>query len=163
MVVGPADSGSIRRFQRRSDSIVAAAPDGDDRGHTTYAAQAALAYLTILRGDTTDAVRRFETLPDSLCPFCYFERLTLVQLLSARREDRKAARLLEGGLTELQAPTEVLWTLERARVAERLGDRETAARDYQYVADVWRRADPQLQPHVAEAREGLARVTGEPR
>jgi serine/threonine-protein kinase len=157
------DSGSIRRFQRRSDSIVAAAPDGDDRGHTAYAAQAALAYLTILRGDTTDAVRRFETLPDSLCPFCYFERLTLVQLLSARREDRKAARLLEGGLTELQAPTEVLWTLERARVAERLGDRETAARDYQYVADVWRRADPQLQPYVAEAREGLARVTGEPR
>lgn len=60
-------------------------------------------------------------------------------------------------------PSEVIWTLERARVAERLGDREKAARDYQYVADVWRHADPELQPYVTEAREGLTRVAGEPR
>jgi len=60
-------------------------------------------------------------------------------------------------------PSEVLWTLERARVAERLGDREKAARDYQYVANVWRHADPELQPYVTEAREGLTRVVGEPR
>ena len=61
------------------------------------------------------------------------------------------------------APSEILWTLERARVAERLGEREMAARDYQYVMGVWRHADPQLQPYVAEAREGLMRVSGEPR
>jgi hypothetical protein len=47
-------------------------------------------------------------------------------------------------------------------VAERLGQRETAARDYQYVADIWRKADAQLQPYVEEAREGLIRVSGEP-
>jgi hypothetical protein len=59
-------------------------------------------------------------------------------------------------------PSEVLWTLERARVAERLSDREKAARDYQYVADVWRHADPELQPYVTEAKEALARLAGEP-
>ena len=48
-------------------------------------------------------------------------------------------------------------------MAERLGEREMAARDYQYVMGVWRHADPQLQPYVAEAREGLMRVSGEPR
>jgi hypothetical protein len=63
---------------------------------------------------------------------------------------------------EFLVPSEVLWTLERARVAERLGDREMAARDYQYVLNIWRRADAQLQPYVAEAREGLTRVSGEP-
>jgi hypothetical protein len=69
---------------------------------------------------------------------------------------------MAGNLLELLTPSEILWTLERARVAERLGDRETAARDYQYVADVWRRADAPLQPYVAEAREALLRVSSEP-
>jgi hypothetical protein len=31
------------------------------------------------------------------------------------------------------------------------------------VANVWRHADPELQPYVAEAREGLGRMTSEPR
>jgi hypothetical protein len=33
----------------------------------------------------------------------------------------------------LTAAAAVLWNLERARVTERLGDREKAARNYQYV------------------------------
>jgi len=31
------------------------------------------------------------------------------------------------------------------------------------VADVWRHADPELQPYVAEAKEGLSRLTSEQR
>jgi hypothetical protein len=46
-------------------------------------------------------------------------------------------------------------------VAERLADRQTAIQSYQYVADVWRHADPVLQPYVTEAREALARMTSE--
>ena len=157
------DSTAIRELARRSESVAGSSPDGALRARAAYASASAQAYLTLLRGDTTAAIRGFETLPDSLCPFCYFQRLTLAQLLSARREDRKAFRLMDSYLVELLVPSEVLWTLERARVAERLGERETAAHDYQYVADVWRRADAQLQPYVAEAREGLMRVTEEPR
>ena len=157
------DSASIGVLEQRSDSLARSAPSGVDRNLATYTSAAALAYLALLRHDTTTAVRRLESLPDSLCPFCYFQRLTLAQLFSARHEDRKAAKLLDRWLIELLVPSEVLWTLERARVAERLGDREKAARDYQYVANVWRHADPELQPYVTEAREGLTRVVGEPR
>jgi hypothetical protein len=85
---------------------------GGLRGRAGYTSQAAVAYLTLLRGDTADAIRRFETLPGSLCPFCYFDRLTLAQLLSSRRGDRKAAQLLDGVLIESLLPSEVLWTLE---------------------------------------------------
>ena len=157
------DSVSIRELERRSDSVARSSRDVGPRAIAVYTAEAAHAYLTLVRGDTAMAIRRFEALPDSLCPFCYFHRLTLAQLLSARQEDQKAAQLLDRWLTELQVPSQVLWTLERARVAERLGDRETAAHDYQYVVDVWRRADSQLQPYVTEAREGLRRLAGEPR
>jgi serine/threonine-protein kinase len=157
------DSASIRNVERRSDSLTRSLPGGVDRDLAAYVSQAALAYLALVRRDTATAVRRLEALPDSLCPLCYLERLTLAQLLSARHDDQKAAKLLDRWLTELHVPSEVLWTLERARVAERLGDREKAARDYQYVANVWRHADPDLQPYVTEAREGLTRVAGEPR
>jgi hypothetical protein len=47
------------------------------------------------------------------------------------------------------------WTLERGRLAERLAKWEKAAQAYQYVADVWRNADPELQPYVPEAKQGL--------
>jgi hypothetical protein len=32
---------------------------------------------------------------------------------------------------------------------------------YQYVADVWRGADPELQPFVVEARNAIARLRRE--
>jgi hypothetical protein len=48
-------------------------------------------------------------------------------------------------------------------VAERLNQRQKAADAYQRVAEVWRHADPELQPYVTEAKEGLARLTAESR
>ena len=35
-----------------------------------------------------------------------------------------------------------------------------AARDYQFVVDVWRHSDPELQPFVEESRSALARLAG---
>ena len=102
-------------------------------------------------------------MPDSLCALCYMQRMTLGHLRAARKEDEKAAKLLDRWLVDIDLPSTVLWTLDRARVAERLGDRDKAIRSYQYVADVWRRSDPELQPYVAEAKEGLSRMTSEPR
>jgi hypothetical protein len=54
-------------------------------------------------------------------------------------------------------------TLERGRVAERLGEREKAIESYRFVTEAWRRPDPELQPFVAEARQALGRLTAEPR
>jgi eukaryotic-like serine/threonine-protein kinase len=157
------DSAAIKAIERRTDSIARAAPLEVDRGIARYAADAARAYLALLRHDTATAVRRLEALPDSLCPLCYQQRITLGQLLASGRDDRRAAALLDRWLVDLTVPSAVIWALERARVAERLGERDTAVRGYQYVADVWRHADPELQTYVTEAKQGLARLTGEPR
>jgi hypothetical protein len=47
------------------------------------------------------------------------------------------------------------------RIAENLGDQEKAKQTYRFVSDVWRRADPELQPYVDEARSGLSRLSRE--
>ena len=157
------DSATIRRIERTADSVARVTPNPVNRGIVRYAAEAAPAYLALVRHDTTAAVRILESLPDSLCALCYLQRMTLAQLLAARQEDQRAATLLDQWLIDMTLPSGVLWTLERGRVAERMGNREKAAQSYQYVANVWRHADPELQPYVAEAREGLARMTSEPR
>jgi hypothetical protein len=99
-------------------------------------------------------------LADSVCGLvsCYAQKLTEARLLQAAGEDRRAIELLDRW-TDL----EPLAVLERARLAERLADRKKAIKSYQFVADVWRHADPELQPHVVEARKGVERLTGEPR
>jgi len=58
---------------------------------------------------------------------------------------------------------EPLIALERGRILERLGDRAGAAVAFGFVAAIWRDADPELQPYVAEARAALVRLGGEPR
>ena len=160
---GRRDSAMIREIERRSDFSARAARTEVDRNIATYTSDAARAYLALLRRDTMTAIRRLEALPDSLCPLCYFQRMTLGHLLASRQDDRKAAAVLDRWLIDLPLPSEVLWTMERARVAERLGDREKAIHAYQYVADVWRHADAELEPYVTEAKQGIGRLTGEPR
>ena len=59
------------------------------------------------------------------------------------------------------SPLFVLATLELGRIAERLGDTRKAAECYGFVTATWRRPDPELLPYVAEAREGLARLSVE--
>jgi len=127
-------------------------------------ADAARAFLALARRDTAEALKRLAALPDSLCIFCsYLPRLAYVQLLEARRRDREAALLLERPSTFYMAPTWGLWQLLRGRVNERLGDRDKAIDAYRFVADVWRNADPELQPYVDEAKAALKRLTGEPK
>jgi hypothetical protein len=60
-------------------------------------------------------------------------------------------------------PAEGLWRLVRGRAFEALGKRDSALADYGFVVDLWRRADPGLQPFVSEAKNAVARLTAEPR
>jgi serine/threonine-protein kinase len=53
---------------------------------------------------------------------------------------------------------DILWTMERARVLEKLGQRDNAAANYAFVAAAWRTADPELQPYVTEATTALRRL-----
>jgi tetratricopeptide (TPR) repeat protein len=49
--------------------------------------------------------------------------------------------------------------LHRARIAERLGQRDEAVRHYQRVVALWQGADPELQPLVEEARGRLGELS----
>jgi serine/threonine-protein kinase len=124
------------------------------------------AYLALARGDTADALHRFGALRQwPTIPRAYQEQLTYAQVLAAIGRDEEAATVLANvpDVGVAPGPAEVVWVLERARVNDRLGRRESAVRDYAYVVDVWRNADPLLQPFVEEARSALARLVGEPR
>ena len=103
-------------------------------------------------------------MPDSICSFdgCYAVWFTKAQLLEAVRRDRDAMRILDHEYPQVD-PGRVLWHLERARVAERLGDREKAVRGYAYVAAAFQHADSALQPMVSESRAALGRLAGDSR
>ena len=123
-----------------------------------YDTAAALAHLVLAQRDTAEALRRFVALPDTLCPRCYPDRLTRARLLSARGRHRDAMADLREPLVALLSPFELLFALERGRVAERLGAWKEARESYAFVVASWARGDPEVQPFVAAARAGLQRV-----
>jgi serine/threonine-protein kinase len=132
-----------------------------DLGH--YIGAGARAQLALARGDTSQALARLLSLPDTLCPSCSLDRLTTAQLLAARGRHEEAATILNrgrpNGLTLIDGG---LWQLERGRVNEQLGRRGDAMDAYRFVADLWHAADPPLEPLASEARTALQRLAAEP-
>jgi serine/threonine-protein kinase len=133
-------------------------------GYLSAVRAAVHAHLALARHDTAAAVRDFDAVPDSVCPFegCYSVWYTKAQLLAAVGRDRDALRILDHEYPSVD-PIRTLWHYEHARVAERLGDRASAARDYAYVAAAFQHADSALQPMVEESRAALARLESETR
>jgi hypothetical protein len=152
------DTASILRVFRLSDRI----PTSHDPNLISSAARARTAmnaYLSLARRDSAAALRGFESLGVNRCVLlCRAEPLVTARLLAARGRLAEADSILsrrwpiEGGLLT------VLYALERARVAERLGNRAGAIEQYSLVADAWAKADAELQPTVTEARQALARL-----
>jgi len=136
-----------------------------DEARSRYLRRAAVGYLALSRGDSMTALQDLDALPDSVCQWvdCGMEKLTLARLLEERGDDRRASETLGQSFSGGGPLLKVIVRLERARIAERLEDRDTAIRWYQFVVDVWRRADPELQSYVTEARAGLRRLGAEPR
>ena len=157
---------ALDRFAARWDSVSASrAAQPALRVAARYAADAARAYAALARGDSGDAVRRFTALPESVCA-CGLDRVVTARLLTSRGRDAEAAALLDRSRSvELTPdPVEGLRRLERAREAQRLGQRAEAIDDYLYVATLWRSADSTLQPLAREAEEALRHLgSAEPR
>jgi tetratricopeptide (TPR) repeat protein/TolB-like protein len=120
------------------------------------------AYLSLARGDTTLAIEQLLTTRDTLHECWYDARLTLAHLLLTRGRYREAAQHLArrwpGTTSCSNGFDDVVWTMERARVFDRLGRRAEAVRDYAFVVEAWRAADPELQPVVRAAREALTQL-----
>ncbi|MEO8333985.1 MAG: serine/threonine-protein kinase [bacterium] len=120
------------------------------------------AYLALARRDTASALRQLLATKDTLDECWYHNRIALVRLLVATGRYEEAANRLGRrwpGTSECgDGFSDVMWTMDRARVFERVGRREEAAVNYAFVADAWRTADPELQGVVRESYEGLARL-----
>ncbi len=119
-----------------------------------YAIAAAIAYQALARRDTAAALASFLALPDSLCADCFHDRLVRSRLQASRGQLREAFEALGERLPVLLTSTEIVFALERGRVAQRLGDTEEATKAYTLVAQAWLNADPELLPMVEEARKG---------
>ena len=156
------DSASLRRFARSADSIAAQRSPPFGKGYWRFLAGWARASEAFARHDTAEAVRRFETLPDSLCPMCLQQPLSKARVLTAAQREREALSLVDRTLPGYVGIERIVYRLETARLAEKVGNRDLALAAYQHVMNAWRHADPELQPFVAEARAALARLGGEP-
>jgi len=154
------DTAHLRQYLQTIESLGRTAPSATAGASMEYFAAAGRAYLSLGRGDTAQALRRLGTLPDSLCPVCDLEQLVRSQLLTVRGRYAEARVLLERDYNATSSPLRGLWQLQRARVAERLGKQDEAIKFYAHVAELWRHADPELQPFVAEATLALRRLRG---
>jgi eukaryotic-like serine/threonine-protein kinase len=146
------DTTSIARFRALARTPAATTT----RGMAEYDEAVAGAYTALARRDSAAALRLFTALSDSVCLGCFRDRLTTARLLAARGEDRRALELLRERLYVILSPTEVLYAVERARVARRLGDAATAADAEAFTAGAWSAADPGLQRLAQSARESGA-------
>ena len=120
------------------------------------------AYLALARRDSVTALRVLAGTKDTLAECWSDNRVAIVQLLVAAGRHREAAHRLErrwpGTTSCNNGVDDVLWTMERARVFDRLGRRDEAASNYAFVMAAWRTADPELQPYVHEASLALRRL-----
>jgi eukaryotic-like serine/threonine-protein kinase len=169
-----ARAGKIRRATyalplwsaRRDTTFIAALEDAARSANSSgrqyeaeYAIASARGHAALARGDLREAQSRFAAVPDTLCLACTADRLARARLLISRDRYDEAGRLLNRPYRSLPGAQLVLYSLERARLAERRGERAEARRLYQYVADAWARADPELRAHVDSARAGVDRLS----
>jgi len=167
---GRQDTIRLLKLMRRGDLMVRSARSVVQLVDAQADASLARAALALARRDTAEALQRFSAFPDSLCAGFYGSlspslaplQMERFRLLVATGRHREAARVFDQQVTMPLTASSVWGTLERGRIAERLGDLATAARDYEFVVAVWRNADPELQPYVREARVALQRLGATP-
>lgn len=155
------DTLPILRFIRRVES--SGGTSHDDSLRSDQMLTLARANLALARGDTSAALLAYEHISNARCPWwCQNDLLAAARLLSAQERFEEAERILsmpptlEGEVPP--RPSDVLWILERGRIAELLGKPKRALEAFRYVANAWREADPELDSYVAEARKAAARL-----
>ncbi|HWZ59109.1 MAG TPA: serine/threonine-protein kinase [Gemmatimonadaceae bacterium] len=153
------DTTDLRAFLAARARAVGHEPGKVPVNPATYDTAVTRAYLALAKHDTADALRRFATLPDTLCRGgCALDAITYGELLAGRNQAAAADSLLDRRYrVQITSATDVLLQLALARVANRAGDARTARDAYERVADAWATADSELQPVVTEARAAVAR------
>jgi tetratricopeptide (TPR) repeat protein len=125
-------------------------------------------------GDSTrviEAVRRFPSVDSLLAagaPMVLMRWIARAEVLQRVGDLRRALQLYEvldptrfttiGGAGDPGLALYPRSFLARGRLYEQLGEREKAAAAYSRFLELWKAADPSLQPQLREARAGLGRV-----
>ena len=117
--------------------------------------------MQLARGDTAGSLRAQAALPDSLCSGCRTQVNPLLEQLLVRTGQYRAAEPLVNQWHLEPGIPFVLRELERARVAEQLGNRDQAITSYARVTAAWANADSTLRPLVTEARTSVTRLGGD--
>ncbi|MEO8089516.1 MAG: BTAD domain-containing putative transcriptional regulator [Gemmatimonadales bacterium] len=157
------DTASLARFARRAEQDARGQTSAQGKLRDRYLRAAAVAYLALARADSVQALRLFQSIPDTLCiaNVCSYEKGVEARLLLAAGRAQQAEVVLDRWVWKAEGPFFVLGRLEQGRIAERLGERQKARDAYQFVVDVWRHADAELGPYIREARAGLERLAAE--
>ena len=165
------DTGRLSRLLGRGTRLTSSTRSAVARIAGQADVDLARAALALARHDTAEALRQFLEFPDSLCgrlsaslsPGLAPLQLMRFQLLAATGRWREASELFDRQVTIPLTVGAVVAVLDRGRVAEHLGNRAMAIQQYQFVAAVWRDADPELRPYVREALAGLTRLSASQR
>jgi len=119
--------------------------------------------VALERGDSARALRLFEAAADSIrangvgCP-CFADWKAARLLVALGAPDQAEPRLIGAAdLPWFTAPAELYLGL----AAERRGDTTAARGHYGRLLRWWQDCDPELQPWLEEARQGMHRVTKE--
>jgi serine/threonine-protein kinase len=153
---------AIRRVKARCDSAIAKAGAREAPSPlVTAGSAAASAHLALAQHDTAQAARLFTELRIAFCTAgCALNVVIGARLLRTQGNERGAIALLDRYSPNASNGSlyDGLWTLERARAAERTSDVSRAVQEYSAVERLWAGADQELQPYVAEARKALGRL-----
>jgi serine/threonine protein kinase/tetratricopeptide (TPR) repeat protein len=148
------DTIAMLRVAERSDSVLRARTRAPlDSVRAQYGRTAARAYLLLAHRDSTSALNTFRQLPDSLAPWWLLtNRFTIASLLTASGDPG-------GAVTALRRPSEwsldvseVMWWMERGRVARLAGQHDAARASFDHATRAWSSADPDLQAMLSDAK-----------
>jgi len=130
-------------------------------------AHAARGAVSMARGDGAEALDEFRQFDEgSACRICALPSMARAYDMLGEADSAIAVyrRYTEGGFRGLFVDNAALTVAYRrlGELYEDRGDTRAALESYGKFVDLWRDADPELQPQVTEIKQRMARLSGEP-
>jgi hypothetical protein len=154
------DTASLLAAAARAEAELPKAATPARRRDWTYRVAATHAYLALARR-SSDALSRFEQLPDTLCLLCSLDRFTKARVLDSLGRHDAAERALRVRPYVMLGTLEVFVAWHRALIAERLQQYAIAARAYTLVARAWSSGDTAQRTIAAQAATKAGQLGGD--